>query len=39
MWKNCAKNIVSEIPGHSEFWSNNDISSAQKVKTLIEEGV
>jgi len=39
LWKDCTNDIISEVPGHSEFWSVNDISWFEKLGKAGEETV
>lgn len=37
MWKKCAQEIVSEVPGHSEFWSIDHVPWLQNAKDTVSE--
>lgn len=34
MWKECTRDLIAEVPGHSEFWAGDDTTPLQKVRTV-----
>ncbi|WP_080510070.1 glycosyltransferase family 4 protein [Haloarcula sp. K1] len=39
MWKDCTKDIISDVPGHSEFWSVSSISLSERLQKFSEEKI
>lgn len=39
MWKECARELVTEVPGHSEFWAIDGTTLAEKVRAFGTESI